>query len=107
MITVFSYMSSTRRLKHELNYSNIMLLKHISKNVDMQLQEIDRQIVSLINEPEIRIFMYENYDNNPDYYVHMQKLLKKMNDLKFTNPNIYSIYLYSSSQENVSKQPCA
>jgi len=101
MTTVFSYMSSTRRLKHELNYSNIMLLKHISKNVDMQLQEIDRQIVSLINEPEIRIFMYENYDNNPDYYVHMQKLLKKMNDLKFTNPNIYSIYLYSSSQEKI------
>jgi len=77
MTTVLSYMSSTKRLKQELNYSNIMLLKHISQNVDMQLQEIDREIVSLINEPEIRVFMYESYERNSEYYVHMHKLTKK------------------------------
>jgi len=101
MTVLFSYMGSTNRLKEELNYSNITLLKHISQNIDMKLREIDRQIVNLINEPEMRVFMYENYNINPEYYVHIEKLLKKMNELKFSNPNIYSIYLYSACQGKV------
>ena len=98
---MLSYISTAGRLNTELTDTNITMLKHIMRTADMQLQEIDREMIGLINDPDMCVFMYESYESNSLYYVYIQRLLGKIHDIQFTNSNIYSVYLYSAGQKKI------
>jgi two-component system, response regulator YesN len=96
-----SYISSTKRFEEELTNTNIALLKQVNENIDMRLREIDRNTINFMEEPEIRFFMDNNYEESSEKYVKIYNLVKKINTLKHVNNNIDSIYLYSGVSQEV------
>ncbi|MDI6617696.1 MAG: helix-turn-helix domain-containing protein [Clostridiales bacterium] len=90
------YFSSTKNLESEVTNTNIAFLKQINQNVDMILKEIDKEAINFVQQPEVRIFMDGNSSDSTDNYENNYKLSSQLINLKFSNSNIYSIYLYSN-----------
>lgn len=100
-ITVLlSYLNTTRSLKQELVNSNAVLLHQVMDKTEMILHEVDKDVLSFLQEPELRSFS-DITDAGSGSLEQLQKqsnLMQKLDILMNANPHIHSVYLYSYGQ---------
>ncbi|MEF3306275.1 helix-turn-helix domain-containing protein [Paenibacillus sp. GYB003] len=100
-ITVLlSYLNTTRSLKRELVNSNAVLLRQVMDKTEMILHEVDKDVLSLLQEPELRSFsdVVGAGGRSLEQLQKQSDLMKKLDIMMNANPHIHSAYLYSYGQ---------
>lgn len=100
---VLSYRYSMSQLEEALLDTNIALLHHIDQKVGQQLDEINRLTLNLATNKDVVWFMESASaaEGAGGGYIEFQSLQSQINQLLHTNPNLYSIYLYSKRNDSV------
>ncbi|MCK9479011.1 MAG: helix-turn-helix domain-containing protein [Firmicutes bacterium] len=90
-----AYYFSSNLLEKEVNKLNFALLNQINSNIDMILLEIERDLLNITYDVNVKNFVNNSYESIRDRNIGIISLQKAFNELINTNDRIHSIYLYS------------
>ena len=97
----FSYLYSVGQLQDGLEKANTALIGQIQSNVDMQLYNIDRQAINFIDEGNTITFFEDSFHNTANRQMTYQEIQSRLNTLRYINPTVMEIYLYSDTSKKI------
>ncbi len=100
---IIGYIVPGRKLKEEYENINMTFLNQASEGVDMMLQAVDNELMNFMQDSNIRAFLEADLSGTLDYAEQsiVIELQNVMQQLKYINTNIHSIYIYSAKSGKV------
>lgn len=95
---ILSYLDTTKSLRRELEYSNTALLRQVMEKAELVLYQVDKDALSMLQEPEVRRFNDGNYTTDLEHMQVMSVLMNKLENMTNANTYLQSAYLYSYGQ---------
>lgn len=98
---LFSYLGTVRGLRHQLQETNLALLKQIDQKMEMAFRQAEKDLLQLANDLDFVYYMTNIYKDEPERYANFYAVNEKLSNFLTRNPDFSSVFVYSDKSGDI------